>query len=401
MTKRSADVDLTEVSDSETEECVSAEDRAWGSPYQWIQMMTKIIIGVYQWWLKQTQKYPVPLSEWAETIKPDQLKFLLRRDAVMPALDSDHVRKLQQWWSTSTVTDRTEIPWDASVRPCWEPQDDYTRYFMNSRETEGWLEVELLAVAELRWLASGGILSMASNFNIRRDCSIRGIDCSLSEDEDEDEGEGARTRAARVDSIPPTTDESLALLHCLEVWNNHQLPDELGKRTGGATKQLPKELLSLLVEYAVSNCLQLVLTSTCEHLATWCSFGSTRRWWVCADDDMKDILNAFMYLSFQDFALTVTDTQGKVHDLAYDDCCVYAKELPVVNDREVHLQVQAKLAYEHICHKCRKPFRCIPLGGYTYQTRPPSDNSFGCLCHRFNDEWMCSTACFYNWLEEQ
>ena len=47
MTKRHADVDLTEDLDSETQACVSAEDRVLGSPYQWIFMMTKIIIGAY------------------------------------------------------------------------------------------------------------------------------------------------------------------------------------------------------------------------------------------------------------------------------------------------------------------------------------------------------------------
>ncbi len=103
MTKRHADVDFPEDSDSETQEwqeCVPAEDRVWGIS-GWIFMMTKIIIGAYQWWRQNTGDTVMP-AEWAETIKPDQLKFLLRRDAVMPALDSDHVLQLQQWWSTVT-----------------------------------------------------------------------------------------------------------------------------------------------------------------------------------------------------------------------------------------------------------------------------------------------------------
>ena len=106
-----------------------------------------------------------------------------------------------------------------------------------------------------------------------------------------------RTKASRVDSIPPTK-ECMDLLACLEGWNNYQLPHELGNRTGGSTKplcerQLPKELLSVLVEYTVSHCLQLVLSSKCGHLEDRCHFGSpdkvTRRWWFSPDADMRDI----------------------------------------------------------------------------------------------------------------
>ena len=89
MTNRHACIDLTEESDSETQECVSAEDRAGDSPKQWKIMMTKIIIGAYHWWCRDWCYQPQCqwLGEWAGAIKPDQLKFLLRRDVVMPALD--------------------------------------------------------------------------------------------------------------------------------------------------------------------------------------------------------------------------------------------------------------------------------------------------------------------------
>ena len=146
-------------------------------------MMTRIITGAYLWWLGRCVQ-PRKLSEWAETLKRNQLKFLLRRETVMPALDSDHVRQLRQWWRTSTVTPESlQLQMDASVPRCprWEPTEDYTHYFMSSMESVRARAVCLLAVAELRWLASGGILSMASNENIRRDCHRREMVCSIPE----------------------------------------------------------------------------------------------------------------------------------------------------------------------------------------------------------------------------
>ena len=401
MTKRHADVDLTEDSDSETQEwqeCVPAEDRVWGMS-GWNFMMTKIIIGAYQWWRPRNPQEKVMPAEWAKTIKPDQLKFLLPRDAVMPALDSDHILQLQQWWSTVTPESlqlqMANRDADASA-PRWGPTEDYTLFFMQSKMTTSAHAVGLLAVAELRWLASGGILSMASNTSIRQYCSRRGM---LEEGIPEDEHFNYRTRAARVASIPPTK-ECMDLLDCLEGWNNHQLPDELGKRTGGSTKplterQLPKELLSVLVDYTVSNCLQLVLTSTCEHVQERCHFGSTRRLWICADDQMQDILYSFLYLNPQEFALTVTDPPG-VTDLR----CLRARELPVVGDREVHVHVEAKENYFHNCMECGKRFRCVPEGGYYELRFPPPDNNFGCECHHFEDDLLCSNDCDYKRFEE-
>jgi hypothetical protein len=404
MRKRHADVDLPEDSDSETQEwqeCVPAEDRVWGIS-GWIFMMTKIIIGAYQWWRQNTGDTVMP-AEWAKTIKPDQLKFLRRRDAVMPALDSDHVLQLQQWWSTVTpeslqlqMANRFA---DASAPP-WEPKEDYTLFFMQSKLTTSAHAVGLLAVAELRWLASGGILSMASNTSIRQYCRRREMVCSIPEDADFH----ARTRAARVDSIPPTK-ECMDLLDCLEGWNNHQLPDELGNRTGGSTKplterQLTKELLSVVVEYTVSNCRQLVLTSTCEHVQTHCHFGSTRRWWICADDQMSDILYSFMYLNPQQFALIVTDTRGQPIDCT-DVLWLQARKFPVVGDREVHLHVQAKLDYFHNCVECDKRFRCVPEGGYFEPRFPPPDNTFGCECHHFDEDLLCSNDCYHKRFEER
>ena len=203
----------------------------------------------------------------------NQLKFLLRRDVVMPALESDHVQQFPQWWSTLT-TELLQLQMDAVVPP-WYPQDDYSHFFMRSKSGEH--EASMLAVAELRWLASGGLLFMDSNVNIREDHERRTGTRTMGSHP----GHHARNRASRVDSIPPTK-ECMDLLDCLEGWNNHQLPDELGNRTGGSTKplterQLTKELLSVVVEYTVSNCRQLVLTSTCEHVQTHCHSGSTRR----------------------------------------------------------------------------------------------------------------------------
>ena len=383
MTKRHADVDLPEDSDSETQEwqeCVPAEDRVWGIS-GWNFMMTKIIIGAYQWWRPRHPQEKVMPAEWAKTIKPDQLKFLLPRDAVMPALDSDHVLQLQQWWSTVTPESlqlqMANRDADASA-PRWGPTEDYTLFFMQSKMTTSAHAVGLLAVAELRWLASGGILSMASNTSIRQYCLRRELECSIPEDADFH----ARTRAARVASIPPTK-ECMDLLDCLEGWNNHQLPE----------RQLPKTLLSVVVEYTVLNCLQLVLTSNCEHVQTHCHFGSTRRLWICADDQISDILYSFMYLNPQEFALTVTDPPG-------GDLRCLARGLPVVGDREVHVHVEAILYYLHTCVECGKRFRCVAEGGYYELRFPPPDNTFGCECHHFYDDLLCSNDCYHKHLRK-
>ena len=251
MTNRHACIDLTEESDSETQECVSAEDRAGDlSPIQWRIMMTKIIIGAFHWWCQDgVQMLQCDcFYYWAEAIKPDQLKFLLRRDVVMPALESDHVLQFSQWWSTLT-TELLQLQMDTGVPP-WKPREDYSHFFMHSKDGD---EANMLAVAELRWLASGGLLFMDSNVNIREDHERRTGTRTMGSHP----GHHARNRASRVDSIPPTK-ECMDLLACLEGWNNYQLPHELGNRTGGSTKplserQLPKELLSVLVEYTVSN----------------------------------------------------------------------------------------------------------------------------------------------------
>ena len=317
--------------------------------------MTKIIIGAYHWWRRDGYQQPncQILGEWAEAIKPDQLKFLLRRDVVMPALESDHVLQFSQWWSTLTP-ELLQLQMDAVV-PLWEPQDDYSHFFMRSKSGEH--EASMLAVAELRWLASGGLLFMDSNVNIREDHERRTGTSTMGSHP----GHHAHNRASRVDSIPPTK-ECMDLLACLEGWNNYQLPHELGNRTGGSTKslserQLPKELLSVLVEYTVSNCLQLVLSSKCGYLQERCHFGTRhdspdnqiRRLWFSPDADMRDILCSFLYVDEGEFALTATDTQGKVHDLSSLPSFP-ARCLPVVGDREVHLQVQVIL---HICDdKC-------------------------------------------------
>ena len=94
------------------------------------------------------------------TIHKDYLKLLLRRDDVIP---EDHLLQLQQWWSTLTSILLSVM--SHKPIPLWEPLDDYSHFFMRFKRSN--LDVSLLAVAELRWLASGGILFMDSNENIR------------------------------------------------------------------------------------------------------------------------------------------------------------------------------------------------------------------------------------------
>ena len=214
----------------------------------------------------------------------------------------------------------------------------------------------------------------------------------------------ARNRASRVDSIPPTQ-ESVDLLTCLEEWNNNQLPEELKKRTGGLTKKLedrqfPTVLLHVLVEYMLATCVQLVLSSTCPHLEERCHFGLTRRFGISLDTDIRDVLYSFLYV--HEFALTATDTQGKLHDFSVLSR-LPARNLPVFCEREIHLQVQAKLEFSHICAACGDRFRCIPQGyPPPADCVPPPDNSEGCECHRFEqaeqeeDRWFCSNACYLN-----
>ena len=159
-----------------------------------------------------------------------------------------------------------------------------------------------------------------------------------------------RNRASRVDSIPPTQ-ESVDLLTCLEEWNNNQLPEELKKRTGGLTKKLderqfPKVLLHVLVEYMLATCVQLVLSSTCPHLEERCHFGSTRRFGISLDTDIRDVLYSFLYV--HEFALTATDTQGKLHDFSVLSR-LPARNLPVFCERNAPSSAGQARVFLHMC----------------------------------------------------
>ena len=112
MTKRHADVDLTEESDSETQEYVSdtEEDPAGEDPDQWRVRMALTIIGACRLCVWQDgPAFPSQLSrlyvygedhlaaviQWGKPIiYKDYLKLLLRRDDVIP---EDHMLQLQQW----------------------------------------------------------------------------------------------------------------------------------------------------------------------------------------------------------------------------------------------------------------------------------------------------------------
>ena len=124
--------------------------------------------------------------QWGKPIiHKDYLKLLLRRDDVIPA---DHLLQLQQWWSSLTPVSLSVISHEPI--PVWKPLDDYSHFFMRFKRSN---HDAMLAVAELRWLASGGILSMDSNVNILEFNPRRQPERELS-----------RNRASRVESVLPT-----------------------------------------------------------------------------------------------------------------------------------------------------------------------------------------------------
>ena len=207
-----------------------------------------------------------------------------------------------------------------------------------------------------------------------------------------------RISASRVDSIPPTQ-ESVDLLACLAKWNDNQLPEELQKRPGGLTKELgdrqfPKALLHILVEYTLATWVHLVISSTCPYLDTRCHFGSTRRLRISVDTDIRAVLYSYLYVN--EFALMATEPQGQLHDFSVL-ASLPARDLCVCGEREIRLQVQAKLEFSHECAVCGDSFRCIPMGfPAPADCEPPPDNSEGCECHRVDgDTWYCSNACYF------
>ena len=157
MSKRHAEVDLTRASDTEPEQDVpdTEEDLEWENPNQWRRLMTAIIIGAWIWCAKKIdgrKKHSV--HQWGEELfENHQLRFLLRRDAVIPALLPSDRPFIQSKFICEPV-------------PRWKPLDDYTYFFLRCQQWDN-VDLELLAVAELRWVASGGILSMDSHENIR------------------------------------------------------------------------------------------------------------------------------------------------------------------------------------------------------------------------------------------
>ena len=187
------------------------------------------------------------------------------------------------------------------------------------------------------------------------------------------------------------------LLACLAKWNDNQLPEELQQRPGGLTKKLedrqfPKALLHILVEYTLATWVHLVISSTCRHLDTRCHFGSTRRLRISVDTDIRAVLYSYLYV--REFALMATDPQGQLHDFSVLSS-LPARDLCVCGEREMHLQMQAKLEYYHLCAACGDRFRCIPQDPPPAECIPPPDNSRGCECHRFEeDTWICSNACY-------
>ena len=117
--------------------------------------MTAIIIGAWIWCAKKIDgRKKDSVHQWGEELfENHQLRFLLRRDAVIPALLPSDRPFIQSKFICEPV-------------PRWKPLDDYTYFFLRCQQWDN-VDLELLAVAELRWVASGGILSMDSHENIR------------------------------------------------------------------------------------------------------------------------------------------------------------------------------------------------------------------------------------------
>ena len=341
--------------------------------------MTTTIIGAWIWWGEAyIHRPPASVEDWGEElIAKKHFKFLLHREAFIPdLLPSDHPFIKPKFTRPQYTR--------------WEPRYDYTIFFMRSQQDDD-VDLELLAVAELRWVADGGILSMDSHANITAH-NNRILAQNRPKDQEEKPGETTKRKtarmqctpappadhisASRVDSIPPTQ-ESVNLLACLEK--------EL---------QFPETLLHILVEYTLgATWVHLVISSICPYLETRCHFATTRRLKISVDTDIRAVLYSFLYAS--DFALMARDTQGKLHDFSVLSS-LPARDLCMLGEREIRLQVQAKLWFSHECAECGESFRCIPQGCPAPEDCfAPPDNKEGCECVCVRDTWYCSNACYF------
>ena len=405
MAKRSAEVDLTRPSDTE-----SGEDDDREGPNQWRTWMTTMIIGAWIWWGEAyIHRPPASVEDWGEElIAKKHFKFLLHREAFIPdLLPSDHPFIKPKFTRPQYTR--------------WEPQYDYTIFFMRSQQDDN-VDLELLAVAELRWVADGGILSMDSHANITAH-NNRILAQNPPKDQEEKPGETTKRKhprmmcrpappadhisASRVDSIPPTQ-KSVDLLTCLENWNGNQpIPpplksvsvdlkpclDNWNGKILPEKLQFPTPLLHLLVEYTLATWVHLVISSICPYLETRCHFATTRRLKISVDTDIRAVLYSFLYAS--DFALMARDTQGKLHDFSVLSS-LPARDLCMLGEREIRLQVQAKLWFSHECDACGESFRCIPQGCPAPEDCiAPPDNKEGCACVGVRDTWWCSSACYF------
>ena len=264
--------------------------------------------------------------------------------------------------------------------------------------------MSLHITTQLRWRASVGALHMDSNANIMASPhSTPELQCGA-----EREGQ-VRGLACIVESTPLTEESEHASMQStvqlqtlLEAWHTDTLTGRL----------FPEALLPTLVEYTVSRHLKLVIWSKCKHLLEQCHFGELRFVWIDIDTDVCDILYAFLHVDEREFALSATDSEGKVHDFSVLSR-LPARALPMTMDlscgREIRLQVRANIKYYHECASCGDRFRCI--FGYS-RPRPTRDMPLpdlrqGCECHHYfssessdpaSDEvlqWFCSNTCFY------
>ena len=131
----------------------------------WRVKLAVRIVGAYRYVRGELGRHVYNVSlcqaiEWGEPILPD-LKFLFGRANVIP---EDVLQDFQEWWSTLTVLSLSLVA-NEQV-PFWRPSEDYSIFFTRRRFDLTRLDQSLRAVAEMRWLASGGLLSMDSDSNI-------------------------------------------------------------------------------------------------------------------------------------------------------------------------------------------------------------------------------------------
>jgi hypothetical protein len=339
------------------------------------------------------------LIKWGKLLCQSQdripLRYLLRRHDFIPA---DRLLMFRQWWGALTPESlRSTFSHPAFTQyQYWEPQDDYTHFFLRAHTSR---DLSLHITTLLRWRACVGALHMDSNANImvspnstpelqcggaEREGQVRGLACIVESTQLTEESEHAAMQS------------TVQLQTLLEAWHTDTLTGRL----------FPEALLPTLVEYTVSRHLKLVIWSTCQHLREQCHFGELRFVWIDIDTDVCDILYAFLHVNECEFALSATDTEGKVHDFSVVSR-LPARALPMTMDvwpcgREIRLQVRANVEYYHECASCGDRFRCIFGYSRPRPTRdiPLPDLRQGCECHHLESsdeapEWFCSNTCFY------